>query len=236
MGPTSNASLRHRGQAEVILQFFAKPSVASFHDLVLQPYFRKLAIYEPALRGPFQKLLVKVPGYQRSYYWEDVRLGDERDGVACQGLTNLTFANDTFDLIITSEVLEHIRRPEEAFREIHRVLKPGGVHIFSIPLEYPMPGESRYRVDTTRETDIFILPARYHAAGDGDQSLVYTDFGKDLLDQLSDIGLPTEALHLEVDDPKLKRVLTFASRKSQPAKSKKRAAKRSKRLQLERLG
>lgn len=231
-----NASLRHRGQAEAMLQFFAKPGVASFHDLVSQPHFRKLAIYEPALRGPFQKQLVKVPGYQRSYYWEDVHLGDERDGVACQDLTNLTFANDTFDLIITSEVFEHIRRPEKAFREIHRVLKPGGMHIFSIPLEYPMPGVTRYRVDTTGETNIFILPARYHAAGDGSQSLVYTDFGKDMLDQLSDIGLPTEALHLEIDDARLKRVLTFASRKSQLAKSIKRAANRSKRLQKERLG
>ena len=227
--PSCNSSLRHRGQAEAILRYFAEPEVGSFQNLVLQPHFRKLAIYEPALRGPYHKYLEKVPGYQRSYYWEDVRPGDERRGIICQDLTNLTFANDSFHLIITSEVFEHIRKPYEAFREIHRVLKPGGMHIFSIPLGYPMPRETIFRVDTAGEEDIFTLPPRYHAAGDGSRSLVYTDFGEDMLGRLSDIGLPTEALHVEAEDARLKRVLTFASRKHQGAKSRTAAAKRSKR-------
>jgi SAM-dependent methyltransferase len=41
-------------------------------------------------------------------------------------LTALPFASETFDLIICKHVLEHLEEPESAFRELARVLRPGG--------------------------------------------------------------------------------------------------------------
>jgi ubiquinone/menaquinone biosynthesis C-methylase UbiE len=38
----------------------------------------------------------------------------------------LPFATDTFDVLISCECLEHVPRPGEMTREMHRVLKPGG--------------------------------------------------------------------------------------------------------------
>lgn len=52
----------------------------------------------------------------------------------------LPFPSDSFDLVICSWVLEHLTEPEKAFREIARVLKPGGRFIFLTPnLLHPIP-------------------------------------------------------------------------------------------------
>lgn len=50
----------------------------------------------------------------------------------------LSYSSDHFDLVVSCEVLEHVGRPEQMIREIHRVLKPGGVAIMTFPSrEFP---------------------------------------------------------------------------------------------------
>jgi hypothetical protein len=58
-----------------------------------------------------------------------------------------------------------------------------------------MPDKTVYRVDTSGDTDVDILPPYYHIAGDGSKSLVYTEYGMDLLDELTKIGFETEIVH-----------------------------------------
>jgi SAM-dependent methyltransferase len=45
----------------------------------------------------------------------------------------LPFAPETFDLIVSVWVLEHLRTPETVFGEVHRVLRPGGHFVFLTP-------------------------------------------------------------------------------------------------------
>jgi len=49
----------------------------------------------------------------------------------------LPFADNTFDKVICSEVLEHIPDYRGALREIERVLKPGGLFCASVPRRWP---------------------------------------------------------------------------------------------------
>jgi 2-polyprenyl-3-methyl-5-hydroxy-6-metoxy-1,4-benzoquinol methylase len=45
----------------------------------------------------------------------------------------IPFADGSFDAVLCTEVLEHVADPAETIREIHRVLKPGGFGIITIP-------------------------------------------------------------------------------------------------------
>tara|TARA_B100000401_G_scaffold438443_1_gene387185 strand:+ start:5060 stop:5893 length:834 start_codon:yes stop_codon:yes gene_type:complete len=48
-------------------------------------------------------------------------------------ITKIKHPDNSFDIIICSEVLEHIENYEAASKELYRVLKPGGTMLFSMP-------------------------------------------------------------------------------------------------------
>ena len=50
--------------------------------------------------------------------------------------TALPFADNTFDIVLFSEVLEHIDDPFRAVMEIARVLKPDGQLLLTVPFNY----------------------------------------------------------------------------------------------------
>lgn len=45
---------------------------------------------------------------------------------------NLPFEGDTFDIVYSKQVFEHVRHPDDAVRDIFRVLKPGGFFVGSL--------------------------------------------------------------------------------------------------------
>jgi SAM-dependent methyltransferase len=49
-------------------------------------------------------------------------------------LTNINIADNTFDVIISSHVLEHIMDDKKALSEIFRILKPGGWAVILVPI------------------------------------------------------------------------------------------------------
>jgi SAM-dependent methyltransferase len=48
-----------------------------------------------------------------------------------------------FDSALCTSVLEHLEEPERAIRECHRLLKPGGVAVYSIPFIWHVHEEPR---------------------------------------------------------------------------------------------
>jgi SAM-dependent methyltransferase len=56
-------------------------------------------------------------------------------------ITALPIASDSVDLILCTEVLEHVPETQPALRELARVLRPGGVIILTTPLLYPLHEE-----------------------------------------------------------------------------------------------
>lgn len=51
----------------------------------------------------------------------------------CCDIEDLAFRSESFDLVTCNMVIEHVANPETAFREFHRVLKPGGTLIVHTP-------------------------------------------------------------------------------------------------------
>lgn len=64
---------------------------------------------------------------------------DPACGIAfgCADALALPFADHCFDVVICSEVLEHIEPYREVLGEIRRVLKPGGLLVTSVPRYWP---------------------------------------------------------------------------------------------------
>ena len=207
------ASLRHRGQAKAIIDTYGDSTTKSIKELSQQDSFKKITIFEPGIIGPLRKYFSSFPNYSQSYFWDDLPLGETRDGIQNQNLECLTFKDNSIDLLITADIFEHIRKPWDAFTDIQRVLKVGGKHIFTIPVQYPLPKKTIYRVDTSTSEDIHVLPERYHIAGDGGKSLVYTDFGGDMLEKLNAIGLKTEYVFIDDSNEFRKKNITFISTK-----------------------
>jgi SAM-dependent methyltransferase len=48
----------------------------------------------------------------------------------------LPFANAEFETILLSDVLEHIAEPDQLFREMVRILRPGGYIILGVPFMF----------------------------------------------------------------------------------------------------
>lgn len=203
---TCRSSLRYQGQARVLVRHFARHGARSFAELCGEPEFRALRIWEPGELGPFRQHLRELPGYETSSYWPDVAPGETRDGVRCEDIMALTYPSSAFDLVITSDVFEHVRHPYSGFAEVHRVLRPGGAHVFTVPVRWPMRERTIERVDTSGDDDVLLLEPVYHRV-----HLVYNDFGADMLDRLSEIGFATEAIRFESTSRPASRLLTFCS-------------------------
>jgi SAM-dependent methyltransferase len=56
----------------------------------------------------------------------------------------LPFPESSFDLVFCTQVLEYVPEPSQAVREIYRVLKPGGIALFSFAAFYPRNADDDY--------------------------------------------------------------------------------------------
>lgn len=85
---------------------------------------------------PISAVLKDAADYIPSYYRPGHQPGSVReDGVRMEDITALTFADNSLDVIVSSDVLEHVPDVQKAFDESYRALKPGGVHVFTVPNE-----------------------------------------------------------------------------------------------------
>lgn len=183
-----SASLRERGQAEAILYCYGKNgNIKSLNELIHTESFKKLTIYEPGTIGPFRQLLRTLPYYFESDFYSEENKHKSSAKLPHQNLESLTYSDNKFDLVITSDIMEHVRKPKNAFLEIFRVLKSGGNYIFTVPLQ----NKTIQRVNVESDIDIPILEECYHGNGKNGRSLVYNDFGLDIKDLLDNIGFIT---------------------------------------------
>jgi SAM-dependent methyltransferase len=77
-----------------------------------------------------------------SYRGLDSEPGEYVDDIG--GAESLPYADESFDLVLCTQVLEHVFEPDTVLREIHRVLAPGGLALVSthgVHVFHPDPPE-----------------------------------------------------------------------------------------------
>lgn len=187
--PSCGATLRYREIAAAILTHFADGRDVFLDRFVRSDACQRLSVLEVAKRSPFVRRLQRLPSYTQCYPDGAAAAGGEEAGVVCQDLERLTFHDRSFDLIVSSDVMKHVPDPRRAIAEISRVLKPGGAHIFSIPLRWPIEPSSTVRARLGEDGIEHLHEPVYHRSGSDEPSLVFTDFGADLLEWHREAGL-----------------------------------------------
>ena len=71
--------------------------------------------------------------YEVSEFIDGAQPGEVVNGVRNENLEKLSWPSGRFDLVVTTEVFEHVHDPWRAFAEVRRVLRPGGRHFFTVP-------------------------------------------------------------------------------------------------------
>lgn len=100
-------------------------------------------------------------------------------GLNAADITALPFAAHAFDLVICSEVMEHIHDERAAAAELYRVLKPGRPMVISVPRFFP-------------EWVCWRLSDEYHMANQG-HIRIYRK--KRLVAMFENLGLQLTGLH-----------------------------------------
>lgn len=58
-----------------------------------------------------------------------------KNAMVKEDITNISFNNNSFDVVFCSHVLEHIKDDINAMKEVHRILKPEGFAILQVPIK-----------------------------------------------------------------------------------------------------
>ncbi len=97
---------------------------------------------------PFDYAEGSPPKVMRLQHYPELEAHVSGDPVA------LPFADDHFDTVLSSGVLEHVQRPADSLQELHRVLRPGGRLLI-----YKLPNRLSYLEAIARRAGMY-----YHGA------------------------------------------------------------------------
>lgn len=155
---------------------------------------KDIVILESSGRGSYPMMLKEKFSYYNTEYDPDSDLM-KVPYTRFADFQNLAYSDNEFDYVMATDVFEHIREDDKAFREIYRALKPQGTFIMTVPYNHNWE-ETLVRVNTAGERDIFVLPPEYH--GGGGQTLTYRIYGRDLLHRLHGYGFTVAYFDLEI--------------------------------------
>ena len=101
-------------------------------------------------------------------------------------VTQLPFADGSFDLILCSHVLEHVQDDDAAMKELFRVLAPGGMAILMVPIDLQ-------REVTDEDPTVTDPQERIRRFGQFDHVRTY---GRDYVDRLRSAGFEVTEDHM----------------------------------------
>jgi SAM-dependent methyltransferase len=152
-------------------------------------------VYELSARGALVAYLRRGAGtLVTSEFVEGAAPGSAVDGVRVEDVQRLTFADATFDVCTSTEVLEHVPDDARGFAELRRVLAPGGTLAFTVPLVPSRPTVERARLE--QGVLRHLEPPEYHAdpARGARPILAFRTYGGDIVDRLLAAGFARAAI------------------------------------------
>lgn len=130
----------------------------------------------------------KVAGSE--YFGPGVSGGKRHNGIPHQDVQNLSYADSSFDYIMSFEVLEHVPDPDAAFRSMARVLKPGGRLLFTVPFDKNSRTASIRAAMQSDGVIVHYLPPEIHGnpTDPAGGALCFRYFGWDVIEQMHNAG------------------------------------------------
>jgi Methyltransferase domain len=165
---------------------------ASIHLLLwaLRPEPRCRIYLTEQITALYRWVKLRFPDAVGSEYLRDgtERGSNSRYGIRHEDLTALSFADESFDVIISLEVMEHIPDFRKAFSECARVLKLGGRMLLSVPFHQGTEHLLRARVRDDGSIEHLLPPENHGDPLDPCGCLCFHHFGWDVIDFLKADG------------------------------------------------
>lgn len=181
------------------------------------PEWSSACIHESSPGGASStKIAAECVHYISSNFYPDIPSGQYFGKHRSENLEVQTFDDETFDLVITQDVMEHVFNPQNAFAEIARTLKPGGAHVFTVPWYYWKDTVVR-AIFRDRHIEYLEKPVYHSNPIDKNGSLVTIDYGRDFCDfiylasNMSTTVIQIKDIHMGID---AKFIEVFISRKN----------------------
>jgi SAM-dependent methyltransferase len=210
------ATSRYRSIARGLLIAFERLAGVRSGSLAALPRraARRLAVYDTQVPFDNGASAYPIPWRLEALPWIDLALSTYRaaepegaelaPGTTNQNLERLTYPDASFDVVVTSDVLEHVRLDDRAHREIRRVLRPGGFYVFTVPHFRDRETLVRVRIvdpgEPSRDEDL--LPREYHgdANSEDGRALAYRGYGTDLDETLARLGFAVDYAKTDFPD------------------------------------
>jgi SAM-dependent methyltransferase len=139
---------------------------------MITPSYKSLAKIFPSLIGS-------------EYLGSGILGGSMLDGIRHEDLTSLSFSSRSLDVVVTQDVFEHIPSYFASFCEIYRVLRPGGLLLFSIPFSSARATTQVRAYINSEGKIIHDHPPEIHGNPLSNKgALAFQNFGWDILDSL----------------------------------------------------
>ena len=165
------------------------------------PNWKNKIVHEtsPGNRGASVKLKGYCKKYIPSQYYPNIPGGKTFQNMRSENLENLSFDDNSIDLHISQDVMEHIFDAEKAFKEIERTLKPGGKHIFTVPI---VNKYNPTKITASLGNDgriIHYTTPEYHGNPISNKgALVTRNWGFDIVDYIyKSSGMVTQIMHMD---------------------------------------
>jgi hypothetical protein len=197
------ASMRDRQMAHGLLQVFEAHTgipLGTWRDLhaMRAAHPSELKVLDTDSFSSINHILRGMPGYRYSQYKPEQPNGMLLpDGSMNIDLMSMPIETGSLDILMTSDVMEHVEDDERAHSEIHRCLRVGGVYLFTVPYDPCLSATRHLTQKAGVGMSSFIL--RQQAHGDPLSKsgiLAHRIYGQQFQSELRAMGFEVTFLHV----------------------------------------